>query len=179
MTAEPILSRPLEIARITADGLSETIVASEAERQALAAAYDLPAVQALSAELRVARGPGGLIEVNGRLMADIVQTCVVSLEPVEQTIDEPLSLRFVSVPAGVVPRADPDGPGDIDPPEILSGPVLDLGALVEEHFVLSIDPYPRAPGAVLPDEFGAAAAPAADSPFAALGELGKRMKGSG
>ena len=86
MRPDPILSRPLDIARITADGVSETILAGEAERQALATAYDLPAVRALSAELRVARGSGGLIEVNGRLMADIVQTCVVSLEPVEQTI---------------------------------------------------------------------------------------------
>ena len=179
MSTEPILSRPLEIARITPDGLSQTIVANEAERQALAAAYDLPAVYALSAELLIARGSGGLIEVDGRLTADVVQTCVVSLEPVEQKIDEPLSLRFVSLPAGAVPRADRDAVGDIDAPEVLSGPTLDLGALVEEHFVLSLDPYPRAPGAVLPGDVVESGTPAADSPFAALEELGKRIKGSG
>ena len=36
----------------------------------------------------------GSIAVDGRVSADIVQECVVSLEPVEQAIDEPVAVRF-------------------------------------------------------------------------------------
>ena len=42
---------------------------------------------------------------------------------------------------------DPDAS---DPPELLAGPALDLGAIAVEHFLLAVDLYPRAPGAELP-----------------------------
>ena len=62
---------------------------------------------------------------------------------------------------------DPAAP---DPPEAMTDGGIDLGAVVEEAFVLAIDPYPRAPGAALPTESGTAPA-ADDSPFAALAAL--------
>jgi hypothetical protein len=58
----------------------------------------------------------------------------------------------------------------------LTGPTLDLGPIVMEHFVLAIDPYPRAPGAELPDG-GEGAADSPDSPFAVLARLKEKPRG--
>ena len=86
------------------------------------------------------------------MVADIVQTCVVSLVPVDQHIDETFQVRFVRDP-GKLPKVgaevvvDPAAP---DPPELLTGPTIDVGEIAEEYFVLAIDPYPHAPGATLP-----------------------------
>lgn len=151
------------------------IVANQAARRELAAAYDLVAVKGLSATVGVSAVPGGGVIVEGRVVADIVQMCVVSLVPVDQHIEETFQVRFVRDP-GKLPKVgaevvvDPAAP---DPPESLVGPTIDVGELVEEYFVLAIDPYPRAPGAALPaDVFEDAESPE-DSPFAALAKLAK------
>jgi len=61
--------------------------------------------------------------------------------------------------------------GELDPPDLLSGPTIDLGAIAVEHFLLAIDPYPRAPGAELPAEAADPSPDSSDSPFAALARL--------
>jgi hypothetical protein len=90
-------------------------------------------------------------------------------------------VRFVRAGiSGVEPKLKPHvevvvDPSAPDPPEVLTGPTLDVGAVVEEAFVLAIDPYPRAPGAALPRE---AVDPAGgpESPFAALATLKTRKR---
>ena len=173
MSDAPILSRQVAIVDLPAAAVE--IVAGEAERRALAAANDLLAVNTLSASVDLARIPGGGIAVEGRIVADIVQTCVVSLVPVDAHIDETFAVHFVRaadrlLKPGAEIVVDPDAP---DPPELLDGPTIDVGALVEEYFVLAIDPYPRAPGARLPAELADDPDPAGESPFAALAELAR------
>jgi hypothetical protein len=73
----------------------------------------------------------------------------------------------------VAPEPAPDGEIELDleaddPPDVLDGDVLDLGAYLVEHLALEIDPFPRKPGVA----FEAPAEPAAPSPFDAL----KRLK---
>ena len=176
MSATAILPRPVDVQTLPPDGLDVEVVATPAEREALAAAYDIPEVKGLSATLTVSADAARGVAVDGRVVADIVQTCVVSLVPVDQRIDEPVSVRFVPPGSPEAPR--PAKPGaemvfradEPEPPELLTGPTIDLGALAEEHFVLAIDPYPRAPGAVLP---AAAIEPPGrgESPFAGLAGL--------
>jgi uncharacterized metal-binding protein YceD (DUF177 family) len=178
MNSSPILSRPVDVSAIGATGIERRFAATEAERDALARAYGLREVKALSADLTARPGARGSVIVEGRVTADIVQTCVVSLEPVEQRIDEPVESRFA-------PEAKRDAAsgGEIhvdldveDPPEPL-GSSIDLGALAEEYFVLAIDPYPRAPGAEIPEEAGRDPAAGNDSPFAALAALSDKTRG--
>lgn len=170
------LSRPVDIAAIGGDGLKKTIEASEAERRAIADALGLVAVDSLSADLTLTRDGKGVVDLDGRVRAEIVQSCVVSLDPVPQSIDEPIAMRFVAAQDAEPERAmgevriDPD---EEDPPEVVVGPSIDLGPAVLEHFVLAIDPYPRAPGAALPDNPAEAPPDSRDSPFAALAGLGR------
>jgi uncharacterized metal-binding protein YceD (DUF177 family) len=170
----PLLTRPVHLSEIGADGLVVTIEANAAERKALAASLDLQDVKALTAVVKLsATGRTGVL-AEGHVHADIVQTCVVSLVPVDQAIDEDFDVRFTEraedEPArpGVEIQLDP---GDLDPPEVLAGSTIDVGVIATEQFVLAIDPYPRAPGAELPPEASDPEGESGDSPFAALARL--------
>lgn len=173
MSQTAILSHPVGVADLPSAPVE--IVARPTEREALAAAYDLVAVDALSATITVAPAPGGGVIADGRVVADIVQTCVVSLVPVNEHIDEAFSVQFVRDPQRLLPSSSEIlvDSSTVDPPELLDGPTLDLGALAEEYFALAINPYPRAPNAVLPGDAGGAHSMQKDSPFAVLAELGK------
>ena len=88
-------SRPIDVSAIPATGVDRTIKAEASERAAIAEEYGIPEVHSLAAEFVVGREAGGVIRVEGRVTADIVQACVVSLEPVAQTIDEAVDVRLV------------------------------------------------------------------------------------
>jgi uncharacterized metal-binding protein YceD (DUF177 family) len=156
-----------------------TITASEAEKVSLAEEYGLQAVRGLSATLEVKPIADG-VEVDGHVTADVVQTCVVSLVPVDERIDETFTIRYTRE-APRAPRPDEEFVLDADmpdPPDLLEGPTLDLGSVAEEQFALALNPYPRAPGAELPAE-ASDPGDAADSPFAVLSALAKSPKGRG
>ncbi len=114
MNDHAILSHPYDTARLPAAGTAVTIDAGAGERVALAEAYDLLAVGGLSATVTLTPAGGGMVSVAGRVVADIVQACVVSLEPVPQHIDEPFQMNFVPAEFGGGPgsRAARPGGGD-------------------------------------------------------------------
>ena len=170
---ESLLSRLIDPADLRPD-LATTVEASAGERAAIAGQLGLLGLETLTAELTIERLPNGIVTVTGRVHADVTQRCVVSLEPVEQTLDEEISRRFVpegdhrAVPA--VESVDVLAESE-DPPETFPPRGIDVGAVVLEQFVLGLDPYPRAPGVELPAEAIDPDA-ASDSPFAVLKSLG-------
>ena len=148
------------------------------QREEIAAFYCLPSVGHFAFEAELESLDGRTLRLRGRVSAQIVQTCVVSLEPVEQAIDEPFTVAFLlgraEARAGDDPAVLVDPDGD-DPPEPLSGGELDVGAIALEHFALAIDPYPRRPDAaeLAPSASagGGEASETEDSPFAVLRTL--------
>jgi uncharacterized metal-binding protein YceD (DUF177 family) len=162
-------SRPLELSRIGATELRETIAADPAEREALARRFGLPALTRLSAELRIRRVGRDVVRLDGDLVAEVTQSCVVTLSPVESRIAE----SFTQLYAPPVEALETEVVIDVeaeDPPETLHGEVLDLGEAVVQQLAVALDPYPRAPGARL-ESVGADAASGASGPFAALAAL--------
>src|SRR5262249_59256383 len=92
-------------------------------------------------------------------------TCVVTLEPLENEIDEAIDLVFA--PGGALPLVaggEMEGPA-VDEPGVLVGGVIDLGAIATEFLILRLDPYPRQPDATFQASAGAHAAA---HPFPAL-----------
>lgn len=164
---------------VAVDDIPETGLHIEAEAPAevraqlvkLANLRDLPR---LSAVFDLSRRGGG-VHVAGQVKARVGQTCVVTLEPLENDLDEPMNVLFAP-PFDAAAKdvgADHKG-GDEEPPEPLIEGKVDLGAVATEFLLLGIDPYPRKAGA----EF--AAVKTADDgarPFAALEALKKRLGG--
>jgi uncharacterized metal-binding protein YceD (DUF177 family) len=166
--AAPEFSRLVSVSRLPASDRVE-ISASEPERAALAQRFDLVAIDRLTAELHLTRLAGAAIRLDGQLQAAVVQSCVVTLEPVAATVSEAFTLVYAPpTPHGDTVELAPEE----DPVEPLVGDTIDLGEAVAQQLSLALDPYPHAAGAVLPDAASSPPAPE-DHPFAALAKLKK------
>ena len=85
MKPTSVLGRPVELLQIGPNGWTEQIEADPRDRAEIARTYGLSEVRSLTAEVTIARVAGGAFAVDGRVAATIVQPCVVTLEPVEQS----------------------------------------------------------------------------------------------
>lgn len=172
MHEAPPLSRHLPVSAITPAGIDRDIKPTDAELQAIIDEFGLVALRAFDGKL-VIRRSGDVITVDGRLQAEAVQSCIVSLQPVTQRIDQAFT-RTLTREAAAEPSTVEEiiEIGDIDPPDVYAGDSIDIGGVVLEEFALALDPYPRAPGVefTVPAEL---AADEDDSPFAVLKTLGK------
>ncbi|OZA93993.1 MAG: DNA-binding protein [Erythrobacter sp. 34-65-8] len=123
------------------------IVASDAERAALARRFAISAVERLIARVELVDA-GSAVAVEGRLEADLVQACAVSGEDFAHTVREPLSFRFV--PTRELPdQADIEielAGDELDDIEY-DGDMFDLGEAVAQTLALAIDPYAEGPDA--------------------------------
>ena len=175
MSAEPSIHRPFDTRRLGSEAVLERIVADPGECRSIAAFLDILGVDRLEADLSIAPWGRSGVRIDGRLRAAVTQACVVTLDPVAQTIDQDFQLTFqppqaraadprTVAEAEVIVHFDED-----DPPDPLEGPLLDLGPLIVEQLSLALDPYPRSEGAVLAES--KAEGDAIQSPFAALSRL--------
>lgn len=152
------ISFPVHVARLPKSGLEVTIETDEEQRKALALAHDLLEVRRFITTLAVSAWRRGGVRVTGRVQADVVQECIVTLEPVTGRVDEAISAMFL--PEGsrlAVPDYSAEGeilldPDGDDSPELFVGDTVDVGQLAEEFFALGIDPYPRKSGVLLHDD---------------------------
>ncbi len=189
-------ARPVVIEPWPDGGIAVAIAADPAERRALARRFDLLELTSLSARGRLERcPPEGEIWFTGSLEAEVVQACVVSLEPVPATVRQPIERgwRRVAGPLEAGAAAAPPELWLVDEREVepVTGRTIDLGEMTAEELALALEPYPRAAGAealVLarlgPNiSFGAAEPPEArsaapaqlpETPLAALAQLKDR-----
>ena len=169
-------ARPFPVSRVASVAFDMHIEATPEELTALALFWEVEAVGKVEGELKISPWRRDGVRVRGEVSAHLVQSCVVTLEPVESDIVETIDATFLPETSRHFSRqaneegelvVDPDGP---DEPEPFSGGEIDVGALVAEAIALSIDPYPRKEGAELAEE--PVQAEAEDdrppSPFAAL-----------
>jgi uncharacterized metal-binding protein YceD (DUF177 family) len=168
-------SRRLAVESLPDAGLSLKIAANASERESLAKLNDLVAIENLEADFTVKPKDGSKIGVTGTFRAQVIQTCVVSLEPFESEIEAEIEVDFASDEAAAQALAEdrPDHEQPEAPDPIIDG-MIDLGALTAEFLVLSLDPYPRRPGVRFESQDIGGKADAPVSPFAALGKLKDR-----
>ncbi len=167
-------SVPIVVAQIPDTGLHRDIEAGMAEREAMAVVGGLREILSVSASLDVTPIGQGRVSVVGSVKARIGQTCVVTLDPIENDLDETIDLIFA--PESEVPLLSTliddaaDGETDIpDPPEPILNGIIDLGRLAADALFLGVDPYPRKPDAVF--ELPTIPEDPEDHPFAALKAL--------
>jgi uncharacterized protein DUF177 involved in 23S rRNA accumulation len=170
------------VAQVPETGLHRDLEADPRQRQALAELAGLREVLSAKASFDVTPKSGGRFHVVGAVHARIGQTCVVTLEEIENDIDEEIDLIFAppeQIPqmaalAEEAERSDAEIP---DPPEPIETGIIDLGRLATDALFLGIDPYPRKADAVF--EPVVEAADPEDHPFAALKALQAEPKTSG
>ncbi len=152
-----------EIVRINeiGAGLERRLVPDDAAKARIIKALDLASLSAFEADVKVAPGRVGWT-LTGRVTATLEQVCGISLDPLPVEIDERFSVDLVEA-------AEPE-PDEIevtiddDAPDVIEDGRIDLGQYAVEQLALTLDPFPRKPGAefVQPEE------PAEISPFAVL-----------
>ena len=181
--------RPLVIEPWPDAGIAVDLAADASERRALARRFGLLELPSLRVEGRLERGDDSQeLRFRGWLEAEVVQACVVTLEPVPATIRQPVERRYRKAEAGADPGAAspphhiwaPDGDEDEVEVDLVSGRTIDLGEAMAEELALALDPYPRAADAddlVLRDlgpNISVGAEQPAESPFAALRQLAEK-----
>ena len=173
----PEFSRPLVVANLDEE-TETTFEANAEERSALARRLEFLQLDVLRADVRIVREIGAMVQVTGRVVADLTQACVVTLEPVSSHLEFDVEVRFA--PAELVAEMVADEEisfEEEDPPEVIVDGVIDLGEALAEQLALEIDPFPRAAGAEFPGySSGSAGENRSASPFAVLEELVKKPK---
>lgn len=142
----PEFSRPWRVDTLGAEPRAVRIEAEESERAALAERFGLVAIDRLEAEAELSR-QGETLLAAGNLRADVTQSCVATGDPVEERVDAPFRIEFRPPPEAGNPDEEIElGEGDMDT-IFYDGTAIDLGEAVAETLSLSLDPYPRSPGA--------------------------------
>lgn len=176
------LSVVVGLQEITDDEFRLDICLEEDQRRHLCAALDILALENWQATAYLSRTSDGLsVWLRVDLSANVVQSCVVTLEPVRTHIEH--SFRNLYSPEAQVSAAqeedgleivisgDDDDVSDPDPdPDVLGGAGVDVGAAISEQLALIIDPYPKMDGASLKfeQERGVTNEREETHPFAAL-----------
>ena len=140
-------SRPVRADRLGVAGKTIAIEATADERTALAERFGILGIERLTASVQLeARRGGSLVLVKGHFDADVVQACVLSLAPVPAHVEGDFALTYSS--------DEEDDEMDVlvdvsmpDPPDPMPDGVVDIGEAVAEQLALSLDPFPKAPGA--------------------------------
>jgi uncharacterized metal-binding protein YceD (DUF177 family) len=146
----PEFSRIVSVSRISPKGIEELLETRPAERAALAKRFDLVDLPVLKARLTLIPGSRQTIEATGTIEAEIVQRCVVTLDPIVSRLDLHVNVVFLPAESGL------NAPDELnDEFEYFSGGKIDVGELISQQLGVSIDPYPRkADAALTKTEFG-------------------------
>ncbi|MCB9944623.1 MAG: DUF177 domain-containing protein [Geminicoccaceae bacterium] len=148
------LTRLASLEDLPVAGRTMEIFADPVERASIARRLDLAGLGRFEARLHLSHGPReGIVILRGNLEIDATQTCVVTLDPVAMIMEIPIERYF-----SLCGRSDDDGDHagedeeivvgiDNEEPEPLVNGLLDVGEIAVEELSLSLDPYPRSPGA--------------------------------
>jgi hypothetical protein len=102
------LSRIVRLAEVPEDGLTVRIEADDESLIALANFLGIPAVEAFTAEMTVERWRRDGLAVRGRIEAEVVQSCVVTLAPVTAVVTSERGTVMAANPDRLMVRFEPD-----------------------------------------------------------------------
>jgi len=150
---ETEFSRIVKAANVPPHGLHVTETATADECQALAGRYMIEAVKhfEVEADIKTWRKQG--LHVKAWIKADIIQTCIVTLEAIENNIEEQFEVFMLpeNMLASHVAKAKKADKAelieDLDMPDVLVDGQCDIGELAAQYLSLALDPYPRKQGA--------------------------------
>ncbi len=143
------------------------------------------AISSLKADVSLQRNEvNRYVYVKGRIIADLQQQCVITTEPVTETVDDTFGAWYaepnkaVSFAKAKRERLSPKERDELpvleeeEDPEMIVDGKIDVGELIVQNLSLALNPYPRVEGAEFEQEKEGECAPDGmyDNPFAALKE---------
>jgi len=141
----PEFSRCLKIDEIGAAPLTTTLAATPDECAALAARFNLVAVDSLTATAQVMRREAHII-AEGTFDAHVTQQCVATGEPVPCALHLPIKLRFIDESIDSDTTEIEVNFYDYDDMPQATGHI-DLGEAAAQSMALALPPFPRGPHA--------------------------------
>lgn len=166
----PPITHIQDLVRISAAGDEVAITAGRDELAQLARWAEVGAVTRFEGRVALRKLSQSRFAYDADLSADVVQSCVVTLEPVHSRIARHVSRTLLLTSAPDRSETITLAPGDNDSPDEIESTRYDLAVPLLEEFALAIDPYPRAPGVAFETPVSGRAPE--ESPFAVL----KRLK---
>ena len=152
------------------DGERITLVADDAERMSVAKRLRLGRIDRFDAHAALTRD-GAVVRAQGRLVAAVEQSCVITSEPVPARLDEPFDIVFTPAPDDSKPDEEIElGPEDCDM-VFYDGGAIDLGGAIADTLALALDPYPRSRDADAALKEAGVITEEQASPFAVLARL--------
>ena len=141
-------SRPLVMETVKSNSVKkQRIEATKDELEALAKRLLVKSISNLAADIKLERLLNDTVRVSCNVKADIVQSCIISLEDIPAHLDFEAESLFSE--KGEVFEGDSGDDLEVEDEfnfAIKDG-VLDLGELVAQYLSVEIDPYPRVEGA--------------------------------
>ena len=184
---ESALAHPVNVTRLPSKGLNIKLEPDQDVRTKLAAQCNVLSISEFSALLNVKPWHKDGVRVSGPLRATLVQSCIVTLEPVSDQIDTLIDAVFVPNTSKLAkPHIDAEtreliveAEGD-DVPELFELPNLDVGAVAVEFFALELNPYPKSPNAgetdaTLAEQGENIEHDVKENPFAALAKIRDKL----
>ncbi len=128
---------------ISSNGVSGSLEVSAQDCAAIAKVLDLSSLDSIRMDFNLQRSGRGRFNLKAHLVADVTQSCVLTLEPIESKIDEQFTIEFwppedVARLESEAEEAGMDVPLD-GPDPILEG-CIDLGQMAYEHFAAALEP---------------------------------------
>lgn len=141
------------------------VVPTADEIAALVARFGFVSIDNCHANLSIRKVARDCWDVNGRLTADVVQSCVVTGTPIAESVDFMIEERYVREPE------DADAVEvNLDGVEPLKNGAIDIGEMVSQSLALAVTAWPRADGAEEGYQLGEMVD---ENPFAGLSVLKK------
>lgn len=180
-------------AKIGPEPYKAAFVADSKALRLLAKRYGIEAVNSLEGEVVLRRESDGMtISATGHFHAEVVQSCVTTLEPVPDQIAETFEGWFLDesqassferarrkkleVDATDMPLEDNESPieDERDEPDTIKGGMVEVGELVAQYLSLALNPYPHSPAAVQQGPLGDESDLKKPNAFAVLKDLIKK-----
>ena len=153
------------------DGERLDLSADDIERAATAERLGLASIGRIEAHVMLTR-TGDTVRAEGRLVAALDQSCVITGDPVAAHVDEPFAILFMPEPPANLDEEIELGESDCDV-VFFDGASIDLGTTIADTLALSLDPYPRSAGAEAALKEAGVLTEEQASPFAVLAKLKK------
>jgi uncharacterized metal-binding protein YceD (DUF177 family) len=176
MSGQPEFSHIIRKDQLGEGPMHISLSAKMGERAALAKRFDLVSLDRLDAKVIVSLEKD-VASLSGKMVAHYVQACVASAEPVPDSRNEAIAIRFVEEAV-----FDPDAEIELDIEECdtveFDGQSIDVGEAVAQSLGLSINPYPRSPAADAALKGAGVGGEVQSGPFASLAALKDKLGGN-